>query len=174
MGAIVTPRIVENRMHLGGGNLYPMEGGIDRVEILIKAVDLQELTREILLDFFRERHQTCSADAVENALDGVLPQDASLKKSARLLFLAGLIDRDVRDDLVAIDRIRDAYAHKKGLGQIDQTPEIQRLLRDMEGRKQNNAALAVLPTDRHRFYAIVDAIEEYLRQTLTGRGVVRR
>ncbi|OQZ07367.1 MAG: hypothetical protein B6D36_00320 [Planctomycetes bacterium UTPLA1] len=169
MALKISPEIISKRRSLGA-SWGPREGGHDRVNVLVKAVDLQELSREILIEFFRARHSMSPHQDIDKALVDILPDDASLKKSARLLFLAGLIDLSVRDDLIKIDKIRDMYAHKKMVGQIDATPDLQKILADMEMRKQNNADLASLPTDRHRFYAIVDTIENHLKQILKAQA----
>ena len=76
--------------------------------------------------------------------------------------MVGLIDRELRDDLGALYKLRVEYAHRAKRGQLDVEPELAAMIRNMECFKQTRIELEQLPTMRH----IYRAIRTHLRQSL--------
>jgi hypothetical protein len=158
----IDPAIIESNRTMPN-SWSPREGGEDRVDVIVAVAELEDLARQALTRFAASRNPHLSGPDVTSAVNMAgVRDDTSLKQLARVLHLVGLIDRELRDDLVTLYTLRTEYAHRAKLGQLNDEPELAAVIRNMECFKQTRIELEQLPSMRH----IYRAIKAHLRQAL--------
>ena len=158
----IDPAIIESNRKMPP-SWSPLEGGEDRVDVIIAVAELEELALQALIRFAASRNPHLSDPEVTSAVNVAgFHDDSSLKQLARVLHMVGLIDRELRDDLGTLYKLRVEYAHRAKRGQLNEEPELDAVIRNMECFKQTRMELEQLPTMRH----IYRAIKTHLRQAL--------
>ena len=158
----IDPAIIESNRTMPA-SWSPREGGEDRVDVIITVAEIEELALQALIRFSASRNPNLSGQEITSAVTVAgFHDDTSLRQLARVLHMVGLIERELRDDLGALYKLRVEYAHRAKRGQLDVEPELAAMIRNMECFKQTRIELEQLPTMRH----IYRAIRTHLRQSL--------
>ena len=146
-------------------SFYPREGDDDRVEVIRATAEIESLALEALKKVVLFSNSRLQTDQVKVAMsDAGYNDETSLKRLAKVLYMLGRIDRDLRDDLCALYKIRTVYAHRARAKQLDEEPDIQAMVVAMECYKQTRAELNGLPSVRHRYRAIAAHLKRELVQ----------
>lgn len=139
------------------------DGNDDRIEVINATAELEATALDALKRFVVEVSGRFSEDQAAAAMsDAGYDDGTSLKQLAKLLYMLGRIDRDLRDDLCTLYKIRNVYAHRAKAGQLDEESDLEVMVKNMECYKQTRSALDALPTIRH----IYRAIAAHLRREL--------
>lgn len=158
----IDPAIIEANRTMPA-SWSPREGGEDRVDVIIAVAELEALALQALIRFSASRNPKLSGQEITSAVSVAgFHDDTSLKQLARMLHMVGLIDREFRDDLSTLYKLRVEYAHRAKRGQLDEEPELAAVILNMECFKQSGIELEQLPSMRH----IYRAIKSHLRQAL--------
>ena len=113
----------------------------DRQLVIRKYLALEALLADVTLLFLRKINPVLNADAAREELliDGPL---GSASKMTLFLMHAGVIDRDMADDLRSLCKLRHRYAHDHGRGQLKDEPDLMKLLSNTNTFKQGRALLS--------------------------------
>ena len=158
----IDPKVIASSSTLAA-SWSPRQGGHDRIEVIIDVAEFEDRALQALIRFCASRNPSMTSDQAASAVAAAgYRNDVSLKRLANALHMVGLISIELRNDLRALYDIRVAYAHRAKAGLLNEEPELEKLIRDMECHKQNRTELEKLPSIRH----VYRAIEAHLRTLL--------
>jgi len=142
---------------------FPREGGEDRVDVIVAVAEMEDLARRALIRLDICPNSQSSNPEVDGTVRSAgLRDNTSLRQLAEMLHVAGLVDKELRDDLGTLYKLRIEYAHRAKRGQLDEEPELAAVVCNMECFKQTRMELEQLPSMRH----VYRAIKTHLRQAL--------
>jgi DNA-binding MltR family transcriptional regulator len=132
---------------------------IHRSMVIQRICELESDLCEKIAEFFTLRNSSITKEKVMKDLyseNGLL---SSLSKSAKIAYYLGFIDDDIRHDLSKLAKLRNSYAHEKHRKQLQDEPDLLKLMHDSILYRKNKPELDAL-SPQHLFLSIQETLQK--------------
>lgn len=139
-----------------------------RSAIIMGAADLELLLAGAVIAWLGKVNPQFNAERAKKELIDEGPL-GSLTKLAEVAFHAGIIGEKTKHDLRRFAKLRDRYAHDRHRGQLDDDPDMFKLIQDTYLYRENRAKLEAV-SDLHEQRALIAVCEQL--KVIVQSGVV--